>query len=155
MSRIGQLSSHSKSHGGGPLKDEVHRRTSALIDAGRPIQLGGYLDKSQAEDLISQADWLVIPSRIESIPVVFSDAIKLSTPLIATPVGDLPELLGKYGTGVLCNSVSAEGIRDGICSALETSARACLSKADKLTQRFSLGSAIVPTLLKNGLLKDA
>jgi glycosyltransferase involved in cell wall biosynthesis len=41
-----------------------------------------------AADLVA-CDCLVIPSRSESIPVVFSEAIQAGTPLLVTDVGDM------------------------------------------------------------------
>lgn len=136
-------------HGGGPLEAEVARRANALIDAGHPIQVGGYLDKASAETLIAESDWLVLPSRIESIPVIFSDAIKLHTPVVATPVGDLPELLQKHTTGILCASASAEGLQAGIRAALQSSAKTYIHGMGALSQSFSFESNIVPALLRD------
>jgi glycosyltransferase involved in cell wall biosynthesis len=48
-----------------------------------------------AEELVGRLQWcdyLIIPSRIESIPVILSDAIQLGTPIIATEVGDIPAI---------------------------------------------------------------
>ncbi len=78
--------------GGGPMQALVHARIADLQAAGRPVVQRGYLARAEAEDAICNADWLLIPSRIESIPVVFSDALKLECPVITTPVGDLPRL---------------------------------------------------------------
>jgi len=78
--------------GGGPQESSVRRAVASLESQGRPIVIGGYLDKQDAADLIGWADYLLLPSRIESIPVIFSDAMQVGTPLIATPVGDLPQL---------------------------------------------------------------
>lgn len=108
--------------GGGALESLVHDRVRALQEAGRPVQAGRYLTKPEAEVAIACADWILIPSRIESIPVVFSDAMKLGRPVIATPVGDLPRLVGP-GTGMLANKIDAasfaEAIRDSIVSGRE------------------------------------
>jgi glycosyltransferase involved in cell wall biosynthesis len=135
-------------HGGGPLEAEVVRRVVALIDAGHPVSVGGYLNKAHAEDLIAGSDWLILPSRIESIPVIFSDAIKLHTPLVATPVGDLPELMREHDAGILCDSATAGGIRAGIRLALQSSAKARMHDMEVLSLRFSLRSSIVPELLR-------
>ena len=126
-------------HGGGPLHDEVHRRTSALIDSGRPIELGGYLDKSGAEKLISQADWLIIPSRIESIPLIYSDALKLGTPMIATPVGDLEQLIHKNRTGVVSAEATASSFTAAIRNALDSSANDHLPALEEAARQFDLG----------------
>lgn len=97
--------------GGGPLEPLVRERVAALQVAGRPVILGGFLAKPEAEAAIVRADWILIPSRIESIPVVFSDAVKLGRPVIATPVGDLPRLMKvDPGCGVPAEAASASAI---------------------------------------------
>lgn len=104
--------------GGGPLHDQVHAQAQALQKAGRPITLRGYLNKEQAEDAILEADYLLIPSRIESIPVIFSDAMKLGTPVIATPVGDLQRILEERNVGILSVDTSTTGITNALQRAI-------------------------------------
>jgi glycosyltransferase involved in cell wall biosynthesis len=108
--------------GGGPLHDDVQRCAARLQGQGRPVETGGYLGKQAAADLISWADYLLLPSRIESIPVIFSDAVQLRTPLIATPVGDLPALHKKYDFGFLAASASAEAMAQALRVALRGNA---------------------------------
>ncbi|MGR9091235.1 MAG: glycosyltransferase [Gammaproteobacteria bacterium] len=107
-------------NGGGPLESSVRESVSKLQSQGRPVTLGGYLDKRAAADLIAWADYLLLPSRIESIPVVFSDAVQLTTPLVASPVGDLPRLHSEYRYGILASEVSADAYRDALRVALTT-----------------------------------
>ena len=107
--------------GGGPLENSVKEKCRHLQDNNRPITLLGFLNKKDASSLISWADYLVIPSRIESIPVVLSDAIQKCTPVIATPVGDLPRLFNKYILGILCDSVTVGSIATSIKLSLHTS----------------------------------
>jgi glycosyltransferase involved in cell wall biosynthesis len=106
--------------GGGPLDALVRTRGAALAAAGRPVTVGGYLDKQAAAELLVWADYLVIPSRIESIPVIFSDAMQCACPVIATPVGDLPRLLRNCGAGMLSTDVSADAIARAIREAAAT-----------------------------------
>lgn len=106
--------------GGGPLETELRTRIQALIANGRPVELGGFLDHAAAYSLFEWADYVVIPSRIESIPVVFSDAMQAHRPVIAAPVGDIPELIQTYACGVLATEASAAGIADAIRRALMT-----------------------------------
>jgi len=63
-----------------------------------------YLKKSYA---------LIIPSRIESIPVVFCNGVEADIPLIATSVGDMGELIQEYNVG-LTVSPNAEDISKSI-----------------------------------------
>lgn len=106
-------------NGGGPLHDQVHAAVRELIEQGRPVSVGGYLDKTDAAGLIDWADYLLLPSRIESIPVIFSDAVQVRTPIIATPVGDLPRLHAKYDFGVLASRTDSRAYAEAICRALD------------------------------------
>lgn len=105
--------------GGGPLEPLVQERVAALQVAGRPVQIGRFLTKPDAEAALARADWLVIPSRVESIPVVFSDAMKAGRPVIATPVGDLQRLVeGDPPCGILAEASSATAIAAALRAAL-------------------------------------
>lgn len=106
--------------GGGPLETEVNRRVKALTGAGHPVKLDGYLDHAAAHELFEWADYVIIPSRVESIPVVFSDAMQMHRPVIAMPVGDLASLLETYGCGIVADEVSAQGMARAIRRALDT-----------------------------------
>ncbi len=97
--------------GGGPLENQVRTDVRRLGAAGRPVSAGGYL--------FAWADYVLIPSRIESIPVVFSDAMQSGCPVIATPVGDLPNLLKQYPVGILVKDITAAALADGIRLALQ------------------------------------
>lgn len=103
--------------GGGPLAPMVHMRCSALQAAGRPLRLSGFLDRSQASAALAEADRLLLPSRIESIPVVLSDAMAYRLPIVSMPVGDLPALLST-GAGWLSELVSAEAFARAVRASL-------------------------------------
>jgi glycosyltransferase involved in cell wall biosynthesis len=131
--------------GGGPLHDEVHRIATELQAKQRPVEAGGYLDKESAADLITWADYLLLPSRIESIPVIFSDAMQLRTPIVATPVGDLPRLHDEYSFGTLAAEASSNAFTDAMREALDKNAASFGTGLDaaaadfdmvNLTQRF-------------------
>ena len=105
-------------HGGGPLEKLVQTQAVRLVEAGRPVAVGGYLDRDGARDLLAWADYVVIPSRIESIPVIFSDAMQMECPVIASPVGDLPQLIAQHHCGVLAATIDANGLAQALRSAL-------------------------------------
>ncbi len=133
--------------GGGPLESLVKDRVEVLQDMGRPIKLSGYLDTNAASDLLLSTDYLVIPSRIESIPVVFSDALQASTPMVVTPVGDFSVLFKDSPPGVIASNLSAESIARSIKELLAT-APADYSKNMKASlQQFSIKKS-VETFLK-------
>ena len=124
-------------YGGGPLQSVVQERTRPLLDAGRPLVLGGFIPKVEAERAIVRADWVVIPSRIESIPVVFSDAVKLGRPVVATPVGDLPQLVAG-GCGIMCESIDTSAVASAVraaCRDRELRAWSLAACAEKFSLR--------------------
>jgi glycosyltransferase involved in cell wall biosynthesis len=124
--------------GGGPLQDEVLQRAARLASAGKPVETGGYLDRDAASELISWADYLLLPSRIESIPVIFSDTVQLGTPLIATPVGDLPRLFDQHRVGVLADDASAAGIASALRTALAGNAQDFTGSLASVAAKFDV-----------------
>lgn len=107
--------------GGGPLEREVRSAVARLGAAGRPVRLLGFLAATQAAQEMSAADWVLIPSRIESIPVVLSDAIKAGRPVIATPVGDMADIVGGMpACGIVARAPTAHAIREAIMQAVES-----------------------------------
>jgi len=128
-------------YGGGPLEALVHERAEALRAAGRPVVCGGYLSKPDAEAAIARCDWLVIPSRIESIPVVFSDAMKLRRPVIAAPVGDLPQLVGAAPPcGVVAKAATAAALKTALHEALQSSPAAFAPGVENAAAKFDLAT---------------
>ncbi|SBV36633.1 Glycosyl transferase group 1 [uncultured Stenotrophomonas sp.] len=122
--------------GGGPLHALVHQRVLALQQQGRPVIAGRFLSKPEAEAAIVHTDCLLIPSRTESIPVVFSDAMKLGRPVVSMPVGDLPQLVGT-GVGILARQVSSQAFASAISTLLQRSAQSFPLAA--MCERFDLG----------------
>lgn len=135
--------------GGGPLEPLVRERVAALQRAGKPVQAGRFLAKPDAEAAIARADWIVIPSRIESIPVVFSDAMKSGRPVIATPVGDLPRLLkDDLACGVLAEAVSPIAVAAALHVALAGDSTRYLEGLRRQAIGFAL-PAIAQRLLRD------
>ena len=133
--------------GGGPLDALVHEKVAALKARGRPVDVGRFLAKQDAEAALGRADWLLIPSRIESIPVVFSDAMKLGRPIVSTRVGDLGRLLDASDIGVASAEVSATAFADALRSALLSSASKRSAALAAAAKPFSLEESIVPRIL--------
>jgi glycosyltransferase involved in cell wall biosynthesis len=142
--RIGEM----RLAGGGPLEPLVRDRVGKLQAGGRPVRLDGYLDRQQAAEAIASADWLVIPSRIESIPVVFSDAMKLGCPVVSTPVGDLPRLMRSQPVGILADAADAPSIAAAIQQALRASPDAFAPGLAAMASRFDLQSGVCDPLQK-------
>jgi glycosyltransferase involved in cell wall biosynthesis len=64
-------------------------------------------------------DWLVIPSRIESIPLIFGDAVQKHLPILSTGVGDMGELTKQLGVGLSVPAADRISLADGIRKAIQ------------------------------------
>jgi glycosyltransferase involved in cell wall biosynthesis len=78
--------------GEGPAASEI----AALAGRrGAPVELLGRVDRSRMADLLAGAGALVMPSRYhEFSPYSALEAMAAGVPVVATPVGGLPELIG-------------------------------------------------------------
>lgn len=124
--------------GGGPLEVLVQKKVDDLISRELPISLHGYVDKEKATQLLHKSDYLLLPSRIESIPVIFSDALQTKCPVIATPTGDLPRLIVEYNTGVLATEITPTSFSNAIKVALDTPPSSFANDLEKSKSLFSL-----------------
>lgn len=122
--------------GGGPLGVMVEDRVRRLTEAGRPVRVSGYLDRAGAEEALSNADRLLLPSRVESIPVVFSDALTYGVPVVSTPVGDMPDLLTEGG-GWVSSAATGEAFLLAMRASLSPS-QSVLDALPVLRERFSI-----------------
>lgn len=125
--------------GGGPLEQQVQAGVAALQADRRPVRLSGFLSAQEAAEAMSETDWLVIPSRIESIPVVLSDALKSGRPVVVTAVGDMGELVnGPRPCGIVAEVPTAESIAAAIAKAVVLGPAPFLDGVLEVAARFDL-----------------
>ena len=67
---------------------------------------------------------LVVPSRMESLPQSIKEAFFLKIPVVATSVGDIPEVIKNNETGILVPSNDPQSLLDAINSLLENKEKA-------------------------------
>ncbi len=77
------------------------------------IKLIGRLSKEEIAKLLIKTDYFVHASEIETFSVVVAEALCTGTPVIASNVGALPELVQPGVNGILCNNNPQEWA-DGI-----------------------------------------
>jgi glycosyltransferase involved in cell wall biosynthesis len=128
--------------GGGPLEALVHEQVGKLQGNGRPVTVNGYLNRDEAAALLQWADYLLLPSRIESIPVIFSDAMQSDCPVIAMPVGDLPRLMAENRSGTVASTITAEAMQKAIQNTLCTSPLHYQTGILTLKQEFNVHQSV-------------
>ena len=72
---------------------------------------------------------LVVPSRMESLPQSIKEAFFLKIPVVATSVGDIPEVVKNNETGILVPPNDPQSLLEAINSLLENK-----EKASKMTE---------------------
>ena len=78
---------------------------------------------------LSASSILVVPSRMESLPQSIKEAFFLKIPVVATSVGDIPEVIKNNETGILVPSNDPQSLLEAINSLLENK-----EKASKITE---------------------
>jgi glycosyltransferase involved in cell wall biosynthesis len=84
--------------GDGPMTDTLRERVAAAGLDGECVLTG---ERGDAPDLIAAADVFVLSSDREALPLVVLEAMSLSTPVVSTAVGGVPDVVADGETGLL------------------------------------------------------
>lgn len=115
----------------------------ADMDLTDTVTMVGGVDN--AVTYIENFSVLALPSMLEGTPNVVMEAMALGVPVVATPVGDVPELVVDGQTGRFIRDVSPDGIADAIESVLDdASLRATARRVgpQRMRERHSVGVAV-------------
>jgi len=126
--------------GDGPLRKSLQEQ------AGPGVAFAGWLDHEEALQTIAAADVLVCPSRHEGFGLVLLEAMALNTPIVASDIGPLPEIVGDAGVLVPLDN------EDALAGALLTMASGLTSWYQwrrigrrRVAERFSLTNMVSKT----------
>ena len=107
--------------GEGPAGAELAARIERLA-VGAAVSLVG--PTSDPAGVLAGADVVAVPSRWESGPLVVTEALELARPVVATPVGFVPELVDDGVTGRLVPIGDAPALADALAELLLDPVRA-------------------------------
>lgn len=97
--------------GAGPLRDELQALASRLGLAG-DVRFLGSLPQEQLVSWYGAADLLVLASEREGWPNVLLESMACGTPVVATAVGGIPEIVSPPLTGRIVPQRSAQALAD-------------------------------------------
>lgn len=104
--------------GGGP---ELSVAKRALEEAGisNRVSFTGWLAYEDVPRYLNELRLLVLPSYVEGIPGIVQEAMACGTPVLATPVGGIPDLIKDGGPGFIMENNSPECIAKNVLRVLE------------------------------------
>jgi glycogen(starch) synthase len=104
--------------GDGPERPGLARQASEL-HLNNAVEFLGWVPPKNVPALINTATIIMIPSRIESLPVVALQAAQMARPVVATRIGGLPEVIIDHQTGLLVDRESPQALADAIAFLLD------------------------------------
>lgn len=99
--------------GDGPEQTNLKHQASKIRHRNR-ISFLGRVDNQDIPKLLAQADLFVRPSRKEGFGVSFIEAMAAGVPVIATPVGGIPDFISHKKTGLLVPPDDPQALAEAI-----------------------------------------
>ncbi|MGB8657404.1 MAG: glycosyltransferase [Candidatus Zixiibacteriota bacterium] len=79
--------------------EEKMKQAIGKLKLEEAVRLVGKVSAASVASYIQLADCVVIPSKGDSIPLVFSEALQMGTPLLVSDVGDMGHLVKRFRLG--------------------------------------------------------
>ena len=95
--------------GDGQLKDEVRRYIDNL-GLGERVRMTGWVPHNDLPNLLNELKLIVVPSFTEGLPGIMLEAMACGTPVLASPVGAIPDVITEGETGFILPDNSPESI---------------------------------------------
>lgn len=86
------------------------------------VEMLGWVDEKQRTELLLTSSIFVLPSFTEGLPMSILEAMSASLPVIATPVGGIPDVIRNEETGILVPVSDVISLSAAICRLLGDSA---------------------------------
>ena len=104
--------------GEGQLKESIVSFLQQEDIAVRVV-LPGWISHDELPDYLNQLRLLILPSYTEGLPNIMLEAMACGTPVLATPVGAIPDVIVDGKTGFIMENNSPECIAENVLRALE------------------------------------
>jgi len=121
--------------GVGEMEDQL-RQLAARAGVGERVQFLGRLSDDELVRWYRRATLVVMPTvRLEGFGLTIAEALACEAPVVGTPVGAIPELLGRVDPSLLS--------ADNSPAALATAIKRLLSAPERLRELAARGRAVV------------
>ena len=103
--------------GGGGLRNKIERYLEGE-NLNDKVKLPGWVPREEFLTYLNELKLFVLPSSIEGLPHALLEAMACGTPVLATPVGAIPDVIKDGETGFIMENNSPECITENIVRAL-------------------------------------
>ncbi len=132
------------------LKTGLNYMDEPPINEGNRVHFLGYVPHKEMPRYLSASDIFIRPSLTEGFGNSFPEAMAAGVPIIATPVGGIPDFLSDGETGLFCEVRNPKSIAQKVEKYLkDVESRAyIISKAKALVKERYQWKAIAPNMKK-------
>ncbi|WP_135302724.1 glycosyltransferase [Haloarcula amylovorans] len=130
--------------GDGDLRGWLESELAAEMDTGR-VELTGWVAHDDVPAQLNDLSLLVLPSQpTEGLPTTILEALACGTPVYASPVSGVPDVVRDGETGFLIDSREPSALRDGIESILNRDDRERISQNGRalIEREYSFEAAV-------------
>ncbi|RMF58117.1 MAG: glycosyltransferase family 1 protein, partial [Calditrichaeota bacterium] len=122
--------------GEGPLRLSLETQIQHSPLA-KKVKFWGWCNRTQLQELFNRASVFVFPSRYEAAPLTLVEAMASGIPIVATPVGNVPDLLKHQENGMIVPPGEPERLASEVISLLENESlrRAIATNAQSLVEQ--------------------
>ena len=103
--------------GDGPLLQYIQNELSEMIETDR-VQMVGWVSYDELPHYLNEMKLLILPSYYEGLPHTMLEAMACGTPVLATAVGAIPDVITDRETGFIIEDNSPEHIEANTLRAL-------------------------------------
>jgi len=103
--------------GEGQLRSEIENYLNEK-NLDDKVKLAGWIPHDELPDYLNELKLVVLPSYTEGLPNTILEAMACGTPVLATPVGAIPDVIKDGETGFIMENNSPECIAENIVRAL-------------------------------------
>ena len=104
--------------GYGPLQNKIGAKMKEN-NLSQNAKLTGYIPHDEFVDYLNELKLFVLPSYSEGLPIGVLEAMACGTPVLATPVGGIPDVIKDGETGFILENNTPECIAKNVIRALE------------------------------------
>jgi glycosyltransferase involved in cell wall biosynthesis len=90
------------------------QRYAQALNLGARVTLRGWLARGDGEDLLARAAVFALPSYAEGLPMSLLEAMAAGCPVVATPVGGIPDLVTHDVNGLLVPPGNPQALADAL-----------------------------------------